>query len=173
MGLAEQDWSRPERPCPMTSHKYVSLFQPRSQGSILSRPLVAKTREGKKGKLSLWQNVSVRAQEDQEFATSFIISGWQARGIWKCQQHPKAVWHNARESNTKNKVGIHSVYHGPAEELPEYRPLPSGKLTFPEERRVLYTATEAKNNQEPLTWSKQLPCTHVKAFSRPSLFLEQ
>lgn len=41
-------------------------------------------------------------------------------------------------------------------------------------RGGFYTlATEAKNNQEPLTWSKQLPSTHVKAFSRNSLFLKQ
>ena len=29
------------------------------------------------------------------------------------------------------------------------------------------------HNQEPITWSEQLPCTRVTAFSRTSLFLER
>ena len=28
-------------------------------------------------------------------------------------------------------------------------------------------------NQEPITWSEQLPCAHATAFSQTSLFLDQ
>ena len=153
MGLAEQDWSLPKRPCLMTSHNYVSLFSTSFPGFYLfSTQALVVTWLPKSGSQKQGRGRRVNCRYDETFLSGLKRIGSlppcslsaDGRGIWKCQQHPKAVWHNARESNTENKVGIHLVYHGPAEALPEYRPLLSGKLTFPEERGVLHTGYWSK-----------------------------